>query len=81
MPANTFCHVFTVDGGAWQAALTFAARRYQERWGLQPFNVFVHPDAPALEAPGLAVLPDERIPARQLWLEVPAQLAMGGNGR
>ncbi len=81
MPANTHCHVFTIDGSDWQAALIFAAKRYQERWGLQPFNLFVNPAAPALAAPGLAILPDDRIPVGQLWLEVPAALAKGGNGR
>lgn len=81
MPPNTFAHAFTVDGGDWQAALTIAAKRYQERWGLQPFNLFVNPAAPTLAAPGLAILPDERIPAGQLWLEVPGHLVQGGNGR
>ena len=81
MQTNTPCHVFTVDGGAWQAALAIAAKRYQERWGLQPFILFVNPAAPTLAAPGLVILPDDRIPAGQLWLEVPGHLVMGGNGR
>lgn len=80
MQPNTHCHVFTTDGD-WQAALTFAAKRYEERWGLRPFNLFVNPAAPTLAAPGLAILPDDRIPAGQLWLEVPGHLVRGGNGR
>jgi len=81
MQPNTHCHVFTTAGSDWQAALTFAAKRYEERWGVRPFNLFVNPAAPTLTAPGLAILPDDRIPAGQLWLEVPGHLVRGGNGR
>ncbi len=76
MTPNTHCHVFTVSGGDWPGALTFATRRYRERWGIDPFNLFIHPQTAVFTAPGLAVMRDERIPAGQLWPEVPSGLVV-----
>jgi hypothetical protein len=81
MSPNTYCHVYTTDGPNKEAALAVAIAGYVARWGIKPANVFVHPDMLPIIAGGVVILADKRLPAGQFWLEVPAALALGGNGR